>query len=129
MLVAASAADEQEREYRMASPSKASSGSVVLLVGTKRGLFMLSSSDRKHWDVAEPMLPGATVYNAVLDQRGGHRIFAADNGVFFGSFLRYSDDFGETWQEPERGIQFAAESSQKLNNIWIIQPGRAEDPD
>jgi hypothetical protein len=90
---------------------------------------MLSSSDREHWDVAEPMLPGHTIYNAILDQRGGKRIFAADNGVFFGNFLRYTDDFGENWQDPERGIEFSPESGEKLKNIWVIQPGRADDPD
>jgi hypothetical protein len=113
----------------MAQPSQLSSGTVVLLVGTKRGLFMLTSSDRKQWDVAEPLLPGHVIYNAILDQRVGSRIFAADNDVFFGNFLRYTDDFGETWQEPERGIQFAPESGEKLKNIWIVQPGRADEPD
>jgi hypothetical protein len=113
----------------MARPSQLSTGTVVLLVGTKRGLFLFTSSDRKHWDIADPLLPGHIIYNAVLDQRGGSRIFAADNDVFFGNFLRFTDDFGETWQEPERGIQFAPESGEKLKNIWIVQPGRAEEPD
>src|SRR5690242_8823027 len=105
----------------MADQTRLASGTTVLLLGTKRGLFMVTSRDRKTWDVTEPMLPGKMIYNAVLDQRAGSRIFAADNDVFFGQFLRYSDDFGATWQEPERGIQFPAESGEKLKNIWIIQ--------
>ena len=77
-----------------------STGDTVLLVGTKRGIFQLSSSDREHWTCQAPSLIGHRVYNAVLDQRQGARLFAADNGDFFGSFVRYSDDFGTTWHEP-----------------------------
>jgi len=55
-------------------------------------------------------------------------MFAADNGDFFGTFLRYSDDFGQTWHEPERGIQFPEGSEQKLQNIWVIEPGRPGEP-
>ncbi|HEV8192573.1 MAG TPA: hypothetical protein VGP82_13985 [Ktedonobacterales bacterium] len=112
----------------MSSSSPYPSGTVVLLAGTKRGLFVLSSQDRKRWNVEATALSGTHVYNAVLDQRSGSRIFATDNGDFFGTFLRYSDDFGQTWQEPERGIQFAEDSGEKLKNIWLIEPGRADEP-
>ncbi|HEX6510139.1 MAG TPA: exo-alpha-sialidase [Chloroflexota bacterium] len=97
-------------------------------MGTKRGLFVLTSRDRESWTVEQTMLDGRRIYNGILDQRGGCRMFAAENGDFFGTFLRYSDDFGETWQEPQRGIQFPEDSGQKLTNIWIIQPGRPDEP-
>jgi hypothetical protein len=103
-------------------------GTVLLLVGTKRGLFVLSSSDRRSWTIDKHTLHGSRVFNAILDQRHGQRLFAADNGDFFGSFLRYSDDFGETWREPKQGIQFPQESGQKLKNIWIIEAGRSTEP-
>jgi len=99
-------------------------GTIVLLAGTKRGLFVLTSSDRTSWEVQQQTLPGTRVFNAVIDRRGTNRMFAADNGDFFGTFLRYSDDFGETWQEPTRGIQFPEDSGLKLENIWTIVPGR-----
>lgn len=104
-------------------------GSVLLVVGTKKGLFLISSVDRRSWNVHGPMLKGHRVFNGVLDQRGRTRLFATDNGDFFGTFLRYSDDFGESWQEPEQGLQFPAESGQKLNAIWTIEPGRSTEPD
>lgn len=103
-------------------------GTVVVLAGTKRGLYRLTSNDRKSWTVEETGLKNTRVYNAVLDERNGHRMFAADNGAFWGSFVRYSDDFGETWHEPERGIQFPEDSGLKLENLWIVQPGRQDDP-
>ena len=103
-------------------------GTVLVLVGTKRGLFLLTSRDRETWEVESTALKGQRIFYATLDQRTGQRLFAADNGDFFGSFLRYSDDFGQTWHEPEKGIQFPEGSQQKLNNIWVIEPGRPDEP-
>lgn len=112
----------------MSDPTTFAPGTVLVLVGTKRGLFLLSSRDRKRWEVNATGLSGRRTFYATLDQRSGHRMFAADNGDFFGTFLRYSDDFGQTWLEPEQGIQFSEESGQKLENIWIIEPGRVNEP-
>jgi hypothetical protein len=106
-------------------------GTTVVLVGTKRGLFILSSRDREHWTCDPTSLEGKRVFYAALDQRdkgSAPRLFATDNDDFFGSYLRYSDDFGQTWHEPERGIQFSEESGRKLTNLWTIVPGRANDP-
>src|SRR5579872_1027221 len=81
-------------------------GTVLVLVGTKRGLFLLSSRDRERWEVNATGLSGSRIFYAMLDQRSGHRMFAADNGDFFGSFIRYSDDFGQTWTQARQGIAF-----------------------
>lgn len=104
------------------------SGDTLLLLGTKRGLFTARSRDRKTWLCEPTGLSGMPIYNAVLDQRGKQRIFAAENGDFFGSFLRYSDDLGATWQEPKQGIQFPEESGLSLKNIWVVEPGRESEP-
>src|SRR5271165_4867754 len=109
--------------------TKVSAGDTLLLVGTKRGLFLFYSSDRDSWTSEAPTLSGHRVFSAVLDQRAGTRVFAADNGDFFGTFIRYSDDLGETWREPERNIAFSPDSGRSLTNIWTIVPGRPEEPD
>ncbi|MBF6589815.1 MAG: exo-alpha-sialidase [Ktedonobacterales bacterium] len=114
----------------MATTGRYQAGTTLLLVGTKRGLFLLTSSDRRHWELAPTAPTVGHIFFAALDQRRDPpRLFAADNGDFFGSFLRYSDDFGQTWHEPERGIQFAEGSGQKLKNIWTLVPGRASEPE
>ena len=112
----------------MTSNAAFTPGTIVLMVGTKRGLFLLTSRDRQTWQVQEPLLKGQRIFNAALDQRSGKRLFAAENGDFFGSFLRYSDDFGQTWQEPKHGIKFSEEGKDKLKNIWVIEPGRESEP-
>ncbi|HZU01777.1 MAG TPA: hypothetical protein VFA10_19055, partial [Ktedonobacteraceae bacterium] len=64
--------------YRTTPP-----GTTLLLLGTKRGLFLLTSPDRERWTVEPGGLSGRRIFNAVLDQREGHRLFAAENGDFF----------------------------------------------
>jgi len=113
----------------MTNSSAYTPGTVLLAVGTKRGLFLLTSQDRKQWQVQATSLKGHRVFSATLDQRNSPRLFAADNGDFFGAFLRYSDNFGETWQDARQGIEFPQESEQKLKNIWTIVPGRADEPE
>lgn len=103
-------------------------GTILLTIGTKRGLFLLTSPDRVHWTVENTSLNGTRVFYAILDPRADYRLFATDNGDFFGTFLRYSDDFGQSWQEPRQGIQFAPESGLSLQNIWYIEPGRPDEP-
>lgn len=104
-------------------------GTVVVLAGTKRGLFMLTSRDRRSWRNEGQIFPTSRVFNAVLDQRLSPRIFVTDNGDIFGSAIKFSDDFGETWQEAKQGIRFPKESGRKLENVWIIEPGRATEPE
>ena len=114
----------------MASQPSLQSGTILLTVGTKRGLFFLTSPDRQTWQFQGPFFQGSRVFNAALDQRAGkRRIFAAVNGDFFGSFVHYSDDFGETWQDPARGVQFPEGGERKLENIWVVEPGRADEPE
>ncbi|HEY7348067.1 MAG TPA: sialidase family protein [Ktedonobacterales bacterium] len=112
----------------MADQHPYSPGTVVLALGTKRGLFLATSADRVKWDVHPTSLEGHRIFHAILDQRAGRRLFAADNGDFFGNFIRYSDDWGQTWQEPKQGIQFPQEGDLALKNIWVIEPGRANEP-
>ena len=61
-------------------------GTVLVLVGTKRGLFLLTSRDRETWEVESTALKGSRVFFATLDQRDGRRLFAADNGDFLDHF-------------------------------------------
>jgi photosystem II stability/assembly factor-like uncharacterized protein len=88
----------------------------------------MTSRDRKTWTCEAPSFKGFRVFWGILDQRaGGHRLFAAQNGDFFGTFLPYSDDFGQTWNEPEQGIQFPEGGNDKLVNICTVEPGRADE--
>lgn len=99
----------------------------LLLVGTRKGLFLYTSSDRQHWDVTGPHHPGKEINHAVYDSRTG-RIFATVNDAWFGNELMYSDDLGKTWQSPRQNPAFTAESGLKLERLWHVEPGPKSSP-
>ncbi len=92
----------------------------LLLVGTRKGLFSLSSTDRKRWKLEGPFQSGKEINHAMYDPRAG-RIFATANDAWFGSELVWSDDLGENWQSSKEGLAFPADSGLKLDRIWHIE--------
>jgi photosystem II stability/assembly factor-like uncharacterized protein len=107
------------------------SGDVLLLAGTKHDLFLISSHDREHWHVEKTTLEAqhSRIYYAVFNTHKHYRLFVTDNGNFGEAHLRYSDDFGQSWQQPKRDIQFDQKSGLRLKEIWYIEPGRVDEPE
>jgi photosystem II stability/assembly factor-like uncharacterized protein len=60
------------------------------------------------------------------DGRGGrHRIWAGPQSMHWGALLRSSDDFGDSWTDPEvANVKFPESAEAALKNIWQITPGR-----
>lgn len=107
-------------------------GDVLLLVGTMKGAFILTSShDRAEWTIDGPHFPGQSVYALAFDERGGRRrVLAATRSFHWGSTIRASDDFGASWSGPERQtVRFPESSGLALVQIWQIVPGPSDDPD
>ena len=105
-------------------------GDVLLLVGTTKGAFLLrSNATRARWDVAGPYFHGNAIYALNYDSRQGrHRLWAATHS-FWGTFLRYSDDFGKTWTNPqEANVKFPADCGAALANIWQVTLGPENEP-
>lgn len=100
---------------------------MLLLAGTKKGLFLYTSADRGQWRIHGPFLRGKEIHHAIRDSRTG-RIFATSNDSWFGSEIVYSDDFGATWTVAKRGPAFAEDSGLKVERIWHIEPGAASTP-
>ena len=106
-------------------------GDFVLLVGTTKGAFILrSNTQRKRWEVGGPYFHGNSVYAMAYDNRAGRRRIWASTSNFWGTVLRFSDDFGKSWTNPvEAPVRFPADAGVSLKNIWQITPGRPEEPD
>jgi photosystem II stability/assembly factor-like uncharacterized protein len=100
---------------------------MLLLAGTRKGLFLFTSPDRERWKMRGPFLQGKEINHAMSDPRTG-RIFATANDAWFGSEIVFSDDLGATWTSAKRNPAFAADSDQKLERIWHVEPGRASEP-
>jgi photosystem II stability/assembly factor-like uncharacterized protein len=103
------------------------SGDNLLLVGTMKGAFLFrAGAKRDSWEEAGPYFPGRSVYALTYDGRNGRqKLWAAVNSSYWGSFLSSSDDFGQTWTDPESyNIKFPEDSDVALKQIWQI----VEDP-
>jgi photosystem II stability/assembly factor-like uncharacterized protein len=100
---------------------------VVLLVGTKKGLFIFTSEDRKRWERTPPSQTGREINHAAYDPRTA-RVYACANDAWFGCQIAWSPDFGKTWETAAESPKFAESSGLKLDRIWHIEPGRAGEP-
>jgi photosystem II stability/assembly factor-like uncharacterized protein len=79
----------------------------VLLVGTRKGCFILESDgDRRDWSMRGPYCEGWPVYHAVYDAGSG-AIYAAAASEWHGSAIWRSSDLGETWSHSSEGITYA----------------------
>jgi photosystem II stability/assembly factor-like uncharacterized protein len=75
--------------------------SVRLLVGTKKGAFILTSDGtRKQWDVSSPHFGGWEMYHLKGSPVEPNRIYASQTSSWFGQVIQRSDDGGKTWNPP-----------------------------
>ncbi len=72
---------------------------VRLLVGTRKGLFILTSDGaRRDWDVAGPHFAGWEVYHCQGSPAAPDRLYASQSTGWFGQIIQRSDDGGRTWE-------------------------------
>ena len=95
---------------------------VLVPVGTRKGLFLLSSDDGKSWEVDGPLLQGWAVYHAIVDPRD-ETLHAATNNPFYGATVHRSSDRGKNWERAEE-LGLPEDGELKLNATWHIEPGR-----
>lgn len=76
-------------------------GGVRVLVGTRKGAFILTSDKkRERWDVKGPQFGGWEIYHMKGSPADPNRIYASQSSGFFGQIIQRSDDGGETWHQP-----------------------------
>jgi photosystem II stability/assembly factor-like uncharacterized protein len=96
---------------------------VRILVGTRKGLFVLVSGDeRRDWEIEGQHLQGWEVFHAVQDPRDG-ALYAATNSFVYGPTVHRSTDLGATWTRAEE-LGLPEESGLKLEKTWHVEPGR-----
>jgi len=89
----------------------------VLLVGTRKGCFLLESdADRRAWKLRGPYCEGWPVYHAVHDRASG-AIYAAAASEWHGAGVWRSTDLGETWELSSEGLAYDAEGGTKLSKV------------
>jgi photosystem II stability/assembly factor-like uncharacterized protein len=100
---------------------------VLLLIGTRKGLFLLRSDDeRRSFELEGPFLAGWQINHAIVDPRDG-ALYACANSWVYGGTVQRSTDLGKTWQRSE-GLGLPEESGLKLASTWHLEPGHASEP-
>ena len=95
-----------------------------LLVGTRKGLFVLSGEPGSPFEVTERAFAGEPVEFAMRDARSG-RVFASVTSPFYGPKVHYADDLGGEWQQAA-GVELPEGGEHALERIWVIVPGEAD---
>ncbi|HVK53469.1 MAG TPA: glycosyl hydrolase [Burkholderiales bacterium] len=113
--------------------STPASGPVTLLIGTRKGGFLLASdSARGQWKVSAPLHLGNIVHHMMLDPRDGKTLLMAARTGHLGPTILRSTDGGGTWQEAEKPPAFhkPAEGSKALvvDHAFWLTPGHASEP-
>src|SRR5688500_1656393 len=105
--------------------------STTLLLGTRKGLWILSSDERREaWSVDGPHFLGHIVQHAVLDPRDGRTILLAMRTGHLGPTVFRSTDLGGTWHEATTPPAFASGDplERSLNAVFWLTPGHADEP-
>lgn len=75
--------------------------SVRVLVGTKKGAFILTSdAKRQKWDVSGPHFAGWEIYHVKGSPADPNRLYASQTSGWFGQIIQRSNDGGKTWEQP-----------------------------
>ena len=74
---------------------------IRLLVGTKKGAFILTSDgNRLKWDISGPHFAGWEMYHLKGSPIDPNRLYASQTSGWFGQIIQRSDDGGKTWFHP-----------------------------
>ena len=97
-----------------------------LLVGTRKGLFVLEGEAESGFSIVARAFVGEPVDYATRDGRTG-RVFASVTSPFWGPRIWWTDGApgGDEWQ-PARGVALPKGGQAALKRMWVITPGEAD---
>jgi len=101
-----------------------------LLIGTRKGLWTLTTDDRRQWRVSEPEFLGHIISHAVLDPRDRRTILVGASTGHLGPTVFRSSDFGATWREATSPPRFTPGEplARSVRTVFWMQPGHASEP-
>jgi photosystem II stability/assembly factor-like uncharacterized protein len=95
-----------------------------LLVGTKKGLFVLEGEPGGPFEVAARAFAGMPVEYAMRDPRSG-RLLASMTSPFYGPKIWHADNAAGEWEQCE-GVALPEGGGAALERIWTIVAGEAD---
>ncbi len=98
--------------------------STVLMVGTRKGLWVGRSDDRESWSFTGPHHNMEEVYSCLVDSRSGEpRLYSGASSSWLGPQVRWSDDFGETWHDAPGAPKFPESIDASVERVWQLVAG------
>jgi photosystem II stability/assembly factor-like uncharacterized protein len=104
--------------------SGGSDNDAEVLVGTKKGLFVLRGRRGGPMSVAARAFPGMAVEYAIRDRRTGTYLASVTHGQF-GAHVFLADDPTGEWEQSE-GPAFPEGEDASVARIWKIEPGEED---
>src|SRR5271168_4816560 len=96
-----------------------------LVVGTKKGLFLLEGEPGSGFEITARAFAGQPVDFATRDPRSG-RLIAAVTSPVYGPKIFYTDGAPEDEWEQAGGVALPEGGDQTLERIWVIARGEQE---
>ena len=119
---------------KSSAPSpKPATGSIALLIGTRKGAFILRSDHtRRVWKLSAPMFLGHIVHHLVLDPRDRRTMLMASSTGHLGPTMFRSTDAGKTWKESVAPPAFPkvpeGEKGRAVGHTFWLTPCHANEP-
>jgi photosystem II stability/assembly factor-like uncharacterized protein len=124
----------------VAEPSRKelSMSGVRLLVGTRKGAFILTSDgSRQRWDVSGPHFAGWEIYHLKGSPVAPDRLYASQSTGWFGQMIQRSDDGGKTWQPVDNKFVYNGTPGThrwyddtphpwEFKRVWHLEPSLTE---
>ena len=95
-----------------------------LLVGTRKGLFVLDGDGTGPFDVKARAFAGESVEYAMRDPRS-RRYLASVTSWFYGPKVWVADDPAGEWQQAE-GLELPEGEEKALERLWVITAGEED---
>ena len=111
---------------------------VRVLIGTRKGAFILTSDERREeWSIDGPHFGGWEVYHVKGSPVNPDRLYASQSMGWFGQVIQRSDDGGQSWEpvnnefayEGDPGTHQWYDGTQhpwEFTRVWHLEPSPSE---
>ncbi len=112
---------------------KPAAGRVALLIGTRKGAFIIRGDKARHrWKMSDGMFIGGVIHHMMLDPRDGTTILMCARTGHLGPTIFRSTDLGKSWREANKPPAFPkapeGQAGEVLHHNFWLAPAHASEP-